>query len=160
MKNFLKIIEKDQLAETVNIAVCGAINSLSSLIGKSIYTCAPVFSTSIEEKINNSDSFDQIIISNLDEGASGNIIFSLSQNSASELTSLLSENIKSDILGEKMNKSALCEVGNILTGSCLSVVSKFTGVDLYQSIPYFVFSFHLPLWTIFSCFFVKVYPKC
>lgn len=133
--------ERDSLKEIVNIGVGNAATALSQLLSRTVKITAPdVFIDSIHgvpEFLGSTETVTTAILSDLGCDIQGTMFLMLPPESAERLATILMNGQFVDIrevggLGE----SALKEVGNILTGSCMTALSKFLDLNIVASVPH------------------------
>ncbi|MDV3427528.1 MAG: chemotaxis protein CheC [Bacillota bacterium] len=133
----LTILQKDSIKEFFNIGAGYAATSLSEFVGKKTDMTVPEI---------NIISMDQLLLMNEAEeevisvhvrvigDIGGSVIFMSDKTSMEKLLeNLLMGN---DILTE-YGQSAVSEVGNIITGSYLNAISRFTDFTIMPSVPAF-----------------------
>ena len=129
-------MQLDAIREVSNIGAGNAATALSQLLNKKIDMSVPsvniidfedVFANFTDEK-----EVLGILIRVLGD-TPGNILFIFEKDAASEIVEALIGS--SDMLLSEMGKSALCEVGNIISGAFMNAISKFTNLSIMASVP-------------------------
>ncbi|RXT15136.1 chemotaxis protein CheC [Ammoniphilus sp. CFH 90114] len=129
----------DVLKEIGNIGAGNAATALSKLISKEIDMKVPqvqiVGFNDIADSVGGAENVVVAVFLRIEGDIPGNMFFLMSLNSAH---SLIKETLGMEPAGEELTeleKSALCEVGNILIGSYLSSLADFTQLNLQPSVP-------------------------
>ncbi len=145
----IKIFDEDiidVLKEVSHVGAGNASKALSKMTGKRIEVEFPYIKfvdiKDICEKFGGGSTLVASIFldvkikeHNSDEKSElGKLVFMLDHSSAKNLASYLTESEPSMDLSE-MEKSALKETGNIITGSCLSAITEYIDVRLYEEVP-------------------------
>ncbi|HAN10587.1 MAG TPA: CheY-P-specific phosphatase CheC [Clostridiales bacterium] len=144
MQDNLNDMHMDVLREIGNIGAGNATTALSQMLNKSITMQVPevniVEFKNVSAIIGGEENIVAGILVKISGDIEGIMMYVLEYDSVrSMLNILLNKNIASeDILGE-MDLSALKEIGNILTGSYLTALSKLTNLTMIQSIPKLAF---------------------
>ena len=129
-------LQLDAIKEVSNIGAGNAATALSQLVNKKIDMTVPnvnvinfedIFTNITEEK-----EVLGILIRVLGDSP-GNILFIFEKESASEIVEALLGS--EDLLFSEMGSSALCEVGNIISGAYMNAISKFTNLSIMPSVP-------------------------
>lgn len=133
--------ERDSLKEVVNIGVGNAATALSRLLSRKVSITAPdVFIDSIHgvpEFLGKTGEVTTAILSDLTRDIAGTMFLMLEPKSAQRLAGLLVNEAEVDVETRGgMGESALKEVGNILTGSSMTALSKFLDLDVVASVPH------------------------
>ena len=140
MNEKLSDLERDELVEMICIGAGNASVALSQMVNKKVDLKVP---EAFVDKIENIapifgelDELRTMILLKMSGDTAGIMLLSLPTESAAKLASLLTGNPETDIqsLGE-LEKSALREVSNILSGSSFTAFSKFLGIEFQQSVP-------------------------
>lgn len=140
MNNYLNKIELDQLAEVANIGAHNASNVLSKMLHQRLVINVPEILIERIEKIvsflGSPEDLKTAVLVKILGDAPGMIMLIFSPASARAVANLLTGEKSADmqILAE-IDRSALREVGNILSGASLTALSKFLGINLLQSVP-------------------------
>jgi len=129
--------EKDQLMETMTIGAGNASAALSKLADKIVEVAVPdVFVGRVEEVPEFFGDLGKVVTAvlvKISGDAPGIMLLVFSPESALSMARILNEGGR-DMLME-INRSALREVGNIVSGHCLAAISKFIDLKLIQSVP-------------------------
>jgi len=135
-------IHLDILKEIGNIGAGHAATSLSKLLNKKIDMKVPdVKIVSFDEMMELAGGADNVVAAvflRIEGDAPGSMFFVLPTEQATVFIRQMigDENFLFEQLAEnEIAVSALQELGNILSGSYLSSLSDFTGLDLYPSVP-------------------------
>lgn len=129
----------DVLREVGNIGAGNAATALAKMIDKKIDMEVPIVKildyADIANTLGGEESVVAGIYFDVEGDITGNIMFLLDVNSSKTLTGMLMgrEDYSKDL--DEMDRSALQEVGNILSGSYISSLSSLTGLNLLLSIP-------------------------
>lgn len=132
----LSPLQLDAIREVSNIGAGNAATALSQLVNKKIDMTVPFVNI-----INFEDIFTNIteekevlgILIRVLGDCPGNILFIFEKESAKEIVEALLGS--EDLLLSEMGKSALCEVGNIISGAYMNAISKFTNLSIMASVP-------------------------
>ncbi|MDT8716680.1 chemotaxis protein CheC [Clostridium sp. 19966] len=126
----------DALAEVGNIGAGNAATALSQLINKKVDMTVPSINvipfTEIFNRIGGEELVIGVIVRVLGD-APGNILFIFDFDTAMNLVELLTG--KRDTELTELGTSALCEVGNIVSGSYMNAISRFANVSIMPSVP-------------------------
>ncbi|WP_134700396.1 chemotaxis protein CheC [Ammoniphilus sp. YIM 78166] len=129
----------DVLKEIGNIGAGHATTALSKLIAKDVDMLVPhvqiVGFDEIADSVGGPEKVVVAVFLRILGDIPGNMFFIMDQSSA---YSLVKETLGTEPAGEELTeleKSALCEVGNILIGSYLSSLADFTQLNLQPSVP-------------------------
>ncbi|OEH85608.1 CheY-P-specific phosphatase CheC [Desulfuribacillus stibiiarsenatis] len=127
----------DVLKEISNIGAGNAATSLSKLLNKAVdmevSRVLPMHFNEITEYVGGAEHIVATVFLRIQGDISGNMFFVISTEAARELVK--------DLIGQaeeeftEMSYSVLQEIGNILSGSYLTALSDFTGLDLQPSVP-------------------------
>lgn len=133
-------LQKDGLVEFMNIGVGNATTAFSKLIGTTVkMNVSDVIIEKIEKvgtRLNASDEITTAILLKINGDAPGIMLISFSAQNALMLAGKLTNNHKKDIkIIDEIDRSAMKEAGNIITGALTSSLSKFLGLNMLQSIP-------------------------
>ncbi|MBS4217728.1 chemotaxis protein CheC [Bacillus sp. FJAT-49711] len=142
LKKIITPFQLDVLKEIGNIGAGNAATALSVLVGKNIDMKVPsVRIVTFDEMLEMAGGHDTIVTAvflRVEGDASGSMFFILPIEQATKyvqkLTGDMSFSFENPPYSE-MGLSAMQELGNILSGSYLSSLSDFTGLDLYPSVP-------------------------
>lgn len=134
--------ELDQLKEILNIGASHASTALSQLIGKRVMITIPEALADTPENnvatFTNSIDKDELttgVILKILGDIPGVMAFFLPKNSAKRLSHLVMKidgNVDEILTDDE--RSALNEVGNIISGAALGAFSRFMGVTMLQSV--------------------------
>lgn len=133
-------LEKDALKEVSHIGAAHAARALSKLIGQridvNVSIAAPVSLTQLPEAVGGRKESVAGVYLPVTGDLEGAVLLVFPERSVLELADLL---MKREVgvatrLSE-MDQSAIKEVGNILSGSCLTALSQFLGMKLVEHIP-------------------------
>jgi len=140
MEKHLTDFERDQLIEVINIGSGHASDALSKMVEKRAIVNVPdLFVDRVErisQFIGKSDEVVTVVILKLLGDVSGDMFLMFPPESALKLAGLLTKNSKKDIkVLDDMDRSALREVGNILSGAGMTALSNFLDMNILQSVP-------------------------
>lgn len=135
----LNNLHLDVLQEIGNIGAGNAVTALANMINKKVDMDVPSVKILNFSDISAILGGEEIVVSGVYFGITGdiegNIMFLLDIESAKTLINILmGRDNKTEILDE-MDKSALQEIGNILSGAYISSLSSLTGLDIKISVP-------------------------
>lgn len=133
----------DVLQEVGNIGSGHAATALSILLNEPVDMKVPRVRLlpfeQISELFGGSEEVVAAIFLRVEGDAPGNLFFIINLESARHLLQILfgsnSGEIGRDGVYTELEISALCEIGNILSGSYLSSLGDFTGLQFYPSVP-------------------------
>ncbi|PRO65208.1 chemotaxis protein CheC [Alkalicoccus urumqiensis] len=131
----------DALREAGNIGAAHAATALSAMLGSRVDMSVPSVRIAGFEEVTGLFGEEEIscaVLLQLKGDVPGTMFFLLPLDEANELTSLLLGGAEVDLNQEpmpEMGASALNEAGNILSGSYLSALSDFTGLNLQPTPP-------------------------
>jgi len=133
-------LQWDVLKEIGNIGSGHAATSLSKLLGRQIGMLVPrVALVDIEEMCDSVGGPEEVVVSiflRVTGDVTGNLFFILSPDSANRLLdSLFGLPTGEDGQYSDLQRSALCEIGNILAGSYLTSLADFTGLNMTPNVP-------------------------
>lgn len=133
-------LEKDQLVEIINIGAGNASTALSQMIAKKIEINVPKAYIDKVEKISQfigrSEKIMTVILLKILGDAPGTMLLIFDPKSALKLASQLTKRPKKDIqVLDEIDRSALREVGNIISGASMTALSNFLGLNILQSVP-------------------------
>lgn len=133
-----KDIQLDTLKEIGNIGAGNAATSLSNLLNKKIEMRVPDVSiVGFDDIANVVGGPEEVVVSvflRIEGDLPGCMFFTLNTKSAAQLLESMQLGQSEEEFNE-MELSALQEVGNILSGSYLSALADFTGLNLQPSVP-------------------------
>ncbi|MBU0982018.1 chemotaxis protein CheC, partial [Patescibacteria group bacterium] len=140
MDTQFSLFQEDALKEVVNIGAGNASTALSQLVNKDVDVFVPkiFFDTisKVADYLGESEKVQTVILLKMLGDITGSVLLIFPPESAVKLTGLLTNNPKEKLQElDEIDKSALCEVGNILTGTCFSALSKFLDMSILQSVP-------------------------
>lgn len=140
MEQQLSDFERDQLKEVMNIGAANASTALSQLLGKRVRVYVPdAFVDRIEKVVTRLGDSEQAVTTVLVKflgDAPGVIMLLFPPTYALNLVNILTHGNAQDIHAlDELERSALREVGNILAGSALAALGKFSDLQLVQSLP-------------------------
>lgn len=128
----------DVLREISNIGAGNATTSLSKLLQRPVdmhvSRVTPLHFHDILEYVGGAENVVASVFLQIKGDISGTMFFVISTEAAKGLIKDMTGAIEGDELSE-IGFSVLQEVGNILSGSYLTALSDFTGLDLQPSVP-------------------------
>ncbi|MDA2921775.1 chemotaxis protein CheC [Patescibacteria group bacterium AH-259-L07] len=132
--------ERDQLIEVVNIGAGNASTALSQMVEKKITIHVPdVFVDRVErvpQFFGETEKIMTVVLLKLLGDAPGIMLLMFPPESALKLAGLLTKQHKKNIkVLDELDRSALREVGNILSGASMTALSKFLDLNVLQSVP-------------------------
>ena len=131
----LNSMQLDALKEVSNIGAGNAATALSMLLGKKIDMTVPAVNMIKLSHIYSEDAeclVSGIVVRVLGD-IQGSILIIFKDKVAHNIVEMLT-GVKEEELSE-MGNSALCEIGNILSGSYMNAITKFTGLCVIPSVP-------------------------
>lgn len=136
--------EYDVLTEIGNIGAGNATTALSQLINARIDMHVPQVKlltfAELAEVIGGAETLVAGILLNLEEDITGSMLFVLESSDARMLVQQLIGCGNNEGEGfSEMEKSALQEIGNIISGAYLSAISKMTNLTISVSVPSLAF---------------------
>jgi len=136
----LKGIHFDILKEIGNIGAGNAATALAQLLNKKIEMNVPKVNilpiNEIPEVFGNIEDLVVVVYMRLTGKITGNILFVLGEQDALKLLNMLvGQDIDSLLELDEMQKSAMLEIGNIITGSYISALSDFIKMPMIPSVP-------------------------
>lgn len=136
----LDTLQYDVLKEIGNIGAGNATTALSQLINSKIDMNVPKVELlefkELSEIVGGAEQQVVGILLSLEGDIQGDMMFMLGCDCAHSLVNiLLGRNIKSSDEFTEMDISALCEIGNIITGAYLSSLSTLTQLYISASVP-------------------------
>lgn len=129
----------DVLREIGNIGAGNAATALATMVGKKIDMEVPIVKIldygDVAGILGGEENVVAGVYFDVSGDITGNILFLLDASSSKVLTGMLMG--REDYLKEldEMDRSALQEMGNILSGSYMSSLSALTGLNLILSVP-------------------------
>jgi len=141
MEQNITKVHLDVLKEIGNIGAAHAATALSKLLNKKIEMLVPnaeiVTFNEMMERAGGSDNIVIGIYLRVEGDAEGSMFFILSIEQGNGLIQRLLQDETFDMEKDPsaLGMSALQEIGNILSGSYLTALSDFTGLNLYPTVP-------------------------
>ena len=141
MADIISQFEKDQLIEVINIGASKAATALASMIGgKKVLIQPPeAFIDSAEKApafVGKLQEVETVVLLKFLGDVPGIMMLSFSPQAALKLASFLTQGHKKQLpVLDEMDRSALCEAGNVLSGSAIASLSKFLDLNILQSVP-------------------------
>lgn len=129
-------LQLDALAEVGNIGAGNAATALSQLINKKVDMTVPsVNIVPFNEIFSRNDSEELVVgvIVRVLGDTPGNILFIFDHNTANNMIELLTGKREEEF--SELGYSVLCEVGNIISGSYMNAIAKFTNLVIMPSVP-------------------------
>lgn len=129
-------IQLDALKEVGNIGAGNAATALSQLINKKVDMTVPAVNIVPFEDIFSSIDGEEIVIGVIVRvlgDTPGNILFIFEKEVACNLIEVLTGQREEEI--SEMGNSVLCEIGNIISGSFMNAIAKFTNLLIVPSVP-------------------------
>jgi chemotaxis protein CheC len=135
--------QEDALQELCNIGMGHATTALAQLMGKTIYFDIPkVTQVKISRVPGLMGGAEKVVVGifmRFTGPISGNILLLFPKKSALLLREILTGDKSKQLVFDEYHTSLLKEVGNIVTGSYLSVMEGLLKMRLVQSVPWFAF---------------------
>lgn len=130
----------DALKEVANIGTGNAATSLSSFINQKITMKVPSVKMPefkhLADHIGGAEALISGLLINISGDIDGMIMYLMPEQSACNLANkLMSKNKKSLTEFDELDASMLTEIGNILTSSYLTALSKLMNYQIKQSVP-------------------------
>lgn len=129
--------EKDQLTEAMTIGAGNASSALSALADKKVKVVVPdAFVGRVEavpEFFGDLGKVITAVLIKIGGDAPGIMLLVFSPESALNMAHILTEGDRENLT--EFDRSALREVGNIVSGHCLTALSKLLDFKLIQSVP-------------------------
>ncbi|MDY0408182.1 chemotaxis protein CheC [Virgibacillus soli] len=138
-------LQMDVLREIGNVGAGNAATSMAKLMNKKVDMKVPAIKViqfeEVMDLVGGPEKMIAAIIFRIQGEAPGTVFFILNQLEASVLVDQITNHAVA-LFDEydqvnTMAISVLQEIGNILTGSYLSALSDFTGINMQPSVPYF-----------------------
>lgn len=128
-------LQLDALKEVSNIGAGNAATALSTLLNKKIDMTVPAVNiVEIEEVINSAGEEEVIgVIVRVLGDIQGNILIVLERKKAIEIAAKLTFTENNDL--SELGISALCEIGNIVSGAYMNAIAQFTGMEILPTVP-------------------------
>lgn len=137
--NDLNSMHLDVLREIGNIGAGNAATALATMINKKVDMNVPIIQlldfNDITQILGGEETVVAGIYFGVEGDISGNIMFLLDIDSSKKLTGILMGKEDSTRELDEMDRSALQEIGNILSGSYISSLSTLTGLTINLSVP-------------------------
>lgn len=135
----LNIMHLDALREIGNIGAGNAATALAGMINKRIDMNVPTVKILDFNDVSTILGGEETVVSGVyfevEGDIKGNIMFLLDLKSAKILTNILMAREDYSTELDEMDKSALQEIGNILSGAYISSLSSLTGLNIKISVP-------------------------
>jgi len=133
-------LEQDALREVGFIAAGHASRALSELVGESVNVRVPLARVTSLEKIQKILGGPEALVTGIYLPITGDLGGSVLMLFPKKTGLLLADVVQKRGKGttkklDDMDKSALKEVGNIISGNCLTALSKFLGLKLIEHVP-------------------------
>lgn len=142
MKNYddMSYMELDVIKEVGSIGTGNAASALSSLVGTQVRMSLPQVSVldfnKALEALGNPESIVAAVMVNMSGEINGLMLFVMKMELVNDIIGrLLNRHIDDYAQLEKMDISALNEVGNIMISSYVNAMSGLAGVDIALSVP-------------------------
>lgn len=139
--NRIDDVQFDVLREVGNIGAGNATTALSQLINKKIDMKVPKVEllnfNELPDIVGGAENLVVGILLTLEGEINGMMMFMLEQKSAHNLVNLLmGKSLENFDSFDEMDRSALQEIGNIISGAYLYSLSTLTNLMIVQSVPY------------------------
>ncbi len=135
----LSSLHLDILREIGNIGAGNAVTALANMINKRIDMNVPSVKILDFSSVGTVLGGEEIVVSGVyfrvTGDIEGNIMFLLDMKSAKTLTNILMDKDDKTETLDEMDKSAIREISNILSGAYISSLSSLTGLDIKISTP-------------------------
>lgn len=141
MTDIISQFEKDQLIEVINIGASKAATALATLIGGKKVVIQPpeAFIDSAEKApafLDHLQEVETVVLLKFLGDTPGVMLLSFPSQSALKLASYLTQGHKKQLpVLDELDRSALCETGNVLSGAVIASLSKFLDLNILQSVP-------------------------
>ncbi|WP_432665031.1 chemotaxis protein CheC [Wukongibacter baidiensis] len=136
--NNMNTLVLDVLKEIGNIGAGNAATALAKMLNKKIDMNVPKVNVlefaDVPEFLGGAEALTCSILFKIEGDLNGSIMFLLDIKSSKNLISLLMSGYEANIIDD-FAKSALNEIGNILSGAYVSSLSALTGLNLKISVP-------------------------
>lgn len=130
------VIQLDALREVGNIGAGNAATALSQLLNTKVDMTVPSVNiipfTEVFAKIGAEDLVVAVIVRVLGD-IPGNILFVLEKEVAENIIEALTGSREDEFT--EMGNSVLCEIGNIISGSYMNSIARFTNLVITPSVP-------------------------
>ena len=138
--NDLNPVHMDVLREIGNIGSGSAATALSSLLGTSVDISVPnVKCLNFAETINFMGGAEELVIGlmlSFTGEISGLIMYILQKEFAQKVIGAFYEKQLDSLMDmDDMDRSAICEIGNIMAGSYVNAISALSGLEIDISVP-------------------------
>lgn len=132
----LNSIQLDALKEVGNIGAGNAATALSQLINKKVDMTVPSVNVvpfeTIFSRIGGEEVVIGVIVRVLGD-TPGNILFIFEREGAMNLIETLTGQREEEL--SEMGNSVICEIGNIISGSFMNAIARFTNLLIMPSVP-------------------------
>ena len=129
-------VELDALMEVGNIGSGNAATALSQLLNRKIDMNVPAINIisfqDILDKIGGEDLVVGVIVRVLGD-VPGSMLYVIDKDSALNIIASLTGEVSEEI--SEMGDSALCEIGNIISGAYLNAIAMLTNLLILPSVP-------------------------
>lgn len=134
-ENSYSRIQLDVLKEVSNIGAGNAATALSTLLNQKIDMTVPAVNIVELDQLINSAGEEEVIgvIVKVLGDIQGNILIVLGRKKAIEISSKLTLSERNEL--SELGISALCEIGNIVSGAYMNAIAQFTGLEILPSVP-------------------------
>jgi chemotaxis protein CheC len=142
MKEFSDI-EMDALKEFVNVGTANAATALSKLIDRTISVSVPRLKIvpigDVPSYLGGPEKQITGLYFKIYGGITGSVLLFLPQESSKALVDILTAQLSMESPEEfdSIKRSAIMELGNILTNSFLNAMADMVGENLFLSVPYY-----------------------
>lgn len=129
-------MQLDALKEVGNIGAGNAATALSQLLNRKIDMTVPAVNIIPLETVFSEIEQEELVIGVVVRvlgDTPGNILFVFDKETAMGIVESLTGNKDEDLSG--IGGSVLCEIGNIISGSYMNAISKFTNLLIMPSVP-------------------------
>jgi len=130
--------ELDQIKEVVNIGASYASTALNQLTKRRINITVPEVTISRIESsadyIGNSEKIATTVLLKILGDTTGIMFFLFPGDSGLRLSRLITKSQDPMAVLSEYDRSALQEIGNILSGACLTALSRFLGISMLHSV--------------------------
>lgn len=134
-ENTYSRLQLDALKEVSNIGAGNAATALSTLLSQKIDMTVPAVNIVELDQLINSAGEEEVIgvIVKVLGDIEGNILIVLERKRAIQIASKLTLTERNDL--SELGISALCEIGNIVSGAYMNAIAQFTGMEILPSVP-------------------------
>ncbi|OGS03757.1 MAG: hypothetical protein A2339_07815 [Elusimicrobia bacterium RIFOXYB12_FULL_50_12] len=142
MKEYTEM-EIDALKEFVNVGTAHAATALSKLIDKTVTVDIPDLAlvpvTKVPEKLGGAEIPIVGLYFKILGDITGSVLLFFPADTASSLTALLMAGIKPEnhVEFEEIERSAMMELGNILTNSYINALADMIDAQIFISVPFY-----------------------